>query len=104
MEGTNLTETICALLSAALGNILTDIVVSFELMPDTGGQCCTVSMVLLFISVYDYFIVMHACSILRVTYWPLINCIAICSVAHNLMCPPLPQTKVIMQLWVVYRL
>ncbi len=46
LEGTNLTETICAMLSAAPGNIMTDIIVNFELIPLTAGQCYTrVSMV-----------------------------------------------------------
>ena len=38
LEGTNLTET-CAMLSAAPGNIMTDIIVNFELIPDSAGQC-----------------------------------------------------------------
>ena len=40
LEGTNLTET-CAMLSAAPGNIMTDIIVNFELIPDTAGRFYT---------------------------------------------------------------
>ncbi len=40
LEG-NLTEAICAMLLAAPGIIETDIIVKFELIPDTAGQCYT---------------------------------------------------------------
>ncbi len=41
LEGTSLTEAICAMLSAAPGIIETDIIVNFELIPLTAGQCYT---------------------------------------------------------------
>ncbi len=82
LEGTNLTE-ICAMLSAAQ-SILTDIIVNFELIPFSAGQCYTrVSMVdfIILVPFYDYVII--------TSYVPLIV---------------LSQTPVTMQLWVVYRL
>ncbi len=94
LEGTNLTEAICAIILAAPGNIMTDIIINFELIPLTAGQCYTrVSMVDFVILVHFYD---HNYDNYELSCDNYELCASDCNFQFNCSVFPLPQTPVTM--------